>query len=239
MVKKLYSFCFLFLFVCFFLAAGQEALQSQETESEVPELTAFHEIIYPIWHDAYPNKDYASLRNFVPKINSYAEKIYAAKLPGILRDKEAKWKEGLAEFKKAVDDYNAAASRTDDQALLNAAEALHAKYEMLVRTIRPVLKEIDEYHKILYVIYHKYLPDKNFEKIKAESSAMILKAEAISKATLPRRFESKAESFKAAAQELYEATKGLEAACQSDDKAAIEEAVNKVHTKYQSLVNLF
>ena len=80
---------------------------AKETKSEVPELSAFHEIIYPIWHTAYPSKDVKALRGFVPQINELASKIYAAKLPGILREKEAVWKEGVAQLKKAVDDYGA------------------------------------------------------------------------------------------------------------------------------------
>ena len=66
-------------------------------------MEAFHEIIYPIWHTAYPEKDIAALKGFVPEINKLAGKIFEAKLPGILRDKEAAWQAGLAEFKKSID----------------------------------------------------------------------------------------------------------------------------------------
>jgi hypothetical protein len=45
---------------------------AKETKSEVPELTAFHEVIYPIWHTAYPDKDVKALRGFVPQINELA-----------------------------------------------------------------------------------------------------------------------------------------------------------------------
>ena len=43
-----------------------------ETESSIPELAAFHEIIFPIWHTAYPAKDIAALQSYVPKINELA-----------------------------------------------------------------------------------------------------------------------------------------------------------------------
>ena len=56
-------------------------MPADETKSEVPELTAFHEVIYPIWHTAYPEKDYQALRSYVPQIHELASKIYAAKLP--------------------------------------------------------------------------------------------------------------------------------------------------------------
>ncbi len=226
-----------------FLVAGvagwAQTPQAQETESSVPELTAFHEIIYPIWHTAYPDKDYAALRSYAPEVKSLAEKVYAAKLPGILRDKQAKWDQALAELRKSVDAYLAAAAGTDDTVLLDAAEVLHARYEKMVRTIRPVLREVDAFHKTLYVVYHKYLPNKDFDKIAEASSDMLVQAEAIIKASLPKRLESKTQAFGATSQELYEATKALVETGKSGKGEAIATAVETVHTKYQALEKIF
>jgi len=218
-------------------AAAQEI--AGETKSEVPELTAFHEIIYPIWHTAYPEKDYAALRKYVAEINKLAAPIYEAKLPGILREKEAKWKEGVATLKTAVDDYNKAAAGKDDQALLNAAEALHAKYEALVRTLAPVLKEMDVFHQALYVVFHKYLPEKAYDMIRGAAADLVTKAEAITKATLPKRLEPKAEAFNKAAADLLTAAKTLDAAGQAHDHDGMEKGVDTVHAKYQALQTLF
>ena len=230
---------FLFLFLGPFCLSASSSIQAEETESTVEELSEFHEIIYPIWHTAYPEKDYAALREYVPEVNRLAKNVFEAKLPGILRDKKAKWNEGLEELKKAVEDYNKAASGEDNQALLDAAEVLHAKFEMLVRLIRPVLKEIDEFHKILYVVFHKHLPNKEFDKIKAVSDDFILKAEAITKATLPKRLEAKKDEFAVAATELLEASKKLKDSCANQDGEAIEKAVDSLHTKYQNLEKIF
>jgi hypothetical protein len=221
------------------LAAWAQTADVQETESKVPELSTFHEIIYPIWHTAYPDKDYAALRSYAPEVKSMAEKVYGATLPGILRDKQAKWDQGLAKLKKSVDAYLTAAAGTDDAALLDAAELLHARYEMMVRIIRPVLREVDAFHKTLYVVYHKYLPNKDFEKIAAASADMQSQAEAVTRASLPKRLESETQAFKTAAQELYEATEALVETAKSDDGEAISAAVENVHTKYQALEKIF
>jgi len=239
MMKKLFRF-----FLILFLAAGlallaQENPQSKETESNVPELIAFHKVIYPIWHDSFPKKDYEALRSYVKEINSLAEGIYAAQLPGILRDKEARWKEGVAGLKRVVDDYNRAAEANDDEGLLKAAEALHSRYEMLVRLIRPVIQEVDQFHKVFYVIYHKYLADNNYQKIKSASGDLLLKAEGVTKAKLPKGLEAKAEQFGLAAEELYRASKELKEKCDSGTESDIKDAVNKVHSRYQSLEKIF
>ncbi len=219
------------------LAEAQDILK--ETKSEVPELAAFHEIIYPIWHTAYPEKDYAALRKYVADINRLAAPITKAKLPGILRDKEAKWNEAVSIFKKAVDEYNAAASGPDDQALLKAAEALHSKYEALVRMISPILKEVDEFHQVLYVVNHQYAPNREYDKIRETAPELVTKAEAIAKVELPKRLETRAAAFKKAAAELLDAVKGLEAAGRAHDHDGMLSGVDKVHGKYQALEKIF
>ena len=215
----------------------QEA--ERETESRVPELVSFHDVMYPIWHTAYPAKDCAMLRQLAPEVKNLAEKIYSAKLPGILRDKEVKWQQGLEEFKSAVEEYLAAAAGENDETLINAAELLHAKYEMMVRIIRPVLKEVEAFHKVLYVVYHKYLPNKDYENIRSVSEDMWIKAEAIAKATLPKRLEAKTEQFTRASLDLVESTKSLVEVAKSIDGTAIEAAVERVHTCYQNLEKIF
>jgi len=212
---------------------------AQETESAVPELAAFHEVIYPIWHTAYPDKDIAMLKNLVPQVNELAEKVFGAKLPGILRDKQAKYDAGVAEFRKSVEAYNAAAKGADDKAMLDAAEVMHAKYEMLVRVIRPVLKEMDDFHKVLYVVYHKDLPEKKWDNVRAAAPDLKAKAEAVTQAKLSTRLEAKAGAFNAAAAELVKAASALAALGPEAAGAAIEEAVLKLHSRYQDLEKVF
>jgi len=138
-----------------FLSAQQA--EDKETKSDVPELSEFHKVIYEIWHNAYPKNDAAALRGYVKDVNAYAEKLYSAKLPGILRDKQAQWNKGIEELKKTVARYNAAAEGKDDAEMMNAAEELHARFEQMIRIIRPALSEIEEFHKTLYVNFRTIL----------------------------------------------------------------------------------
>ena len=227
--------------VLFALAGAFAAAQDvkSETSSEIPELSAFHEVIYPIWHTAFPSKDYAVLRGFVPRINELAAKIDTVKLPAILHEKTAKWNEALAQFKAAVETYDKAAAGKDDAALLNAAEALHAKYEGMVRAIRPVLAEMDAFHQALYIVYHKYAPDKQYDKIRGASGDLLAKAETVAKAQLPKSREAKAEEFKKAAAELVDAARALDAAGKNHDHEGMEKGVDVLHAKYQALEKLF
>jgi len=220
------------------LAAALPAL-AQETEGTVPELAAFHEVIYPIWHTAYPEKDIAMLKSLAPQVNELAAKIYAAKLPGILREKQAKYDAGLAEFRASVEAYAAAAQGADDKAMLDAAEVLHARYERLVRILMPVVKEMEAFHKVLYVVYHTDLPAKDWAAVRAAAPDLKAKAEAVTAAKLPARLESKQEAFAKASAELLKAADVLAGLGSGADGAAVEQAVQRLHGRYQDLEKIF
>jgi hypothetical protein len=237
-MKRQLSFLAAALAMLFVAGAAAQDMKS-ETSSEIPALSAFHEVIYPIWHTAYPSKDYAALRGFIPQVDALAAKIFAVQLPAILHEKTAKWNEALAQFKASVETFDKSAAGKDDAALLNAAEALHAKYEGLVRAIRPVLPEMDVFHQALYVVYHKFAPEKQYDNIRGASADLLAKAEAVAKAQLPKSRESKAEAFKKAAADLVEAAKTLDAAGKNHDHEGMEKGVDVLHAKYQALEKLF
>ena len=128
-------------------AAFAQAPKDAEIKSEVPALTAMHDIIYPMWHEAWPAKDHAALAALLPQIEKHVDAISKATLPGILRDKVTAWDAGVAELKKSVAAYKSAVDGKDNDALMKAAEALHMKYEALGKVVRPVLKELADYAK--------------------------------------------------------------------------------------------
>lgn len=213
--------------------------QTQDTVWHVQELDDFHDIMHPIWHDAYPAKDFDALKKFVDEVNEKAKAVYAAQLPGINRDKQLKWNEGIVKFQTAVEEYNRCVQADDNEGLLKAAENLHTNYEMLVRIVRPVLKEIDEFHKTLYIVYHDYLPNKNYKKLGTITDKLIKQAKAITTAKLPARLESKRETFDAAAKELLTSTQDIKKRVKGKNKVSIDAAVENMHTKYQNLESIF
>ena len=124
-MKKISFWGFLvWLLIAAAVSASPRASQAQETESTVPELSAFHEIIYPIWHTAYPDKDYAALRSHAPEVKRLAESIYSARLPAILHEKQDKWDLALAETAKSG----------QGEAIAAAVEVVHTKYQGLEKT---------------------------------------------------------------------------------------------------------
>jgi hypothetical protein len=237
------NFTFIILTICIlamnFLFA-QNKMNSAEISSSIPELFSFHDVIYPIWHTAYPNKDYALLKQLLPEVNSGSDKIFSAKLPGILRDKEKAWLAGLDKFKISVSNYNKACEENNEVNMLTSAETLHSDYEMLVRIVKPVTKEVDEFHKVLYMIYHHYGPDMDTVKLNKAIDDLVMRAGELKNCVLPKWATNKKDDFTKAANELYNSTKDLQELNNSDaEDKQLEKAIDQVHTNYQKLEALF
>lgn len=229
----------LLLFVSCLTLHSQEEPKPSETSWDVPELFSFHDVIYQIWHTAFPNKDINMLRGFKDDVNTGAEKIFEVKLSGILRDKEDKWKEGVEKLRSSVESYKRASEGNDDQAMLDAAEELHSDFEMLVRIIKPMSKEIDDYHQTLYMIYHYYYPEKDYIKLKEASLDLHSKAGIIESSDIPRRALNKKDEYLSLVRNLFTASEKFMLAMQNNDLEKIDELVGEVHTKYQELEHLF
>jgi hypothetical protein len=241
-MRKIFVLLCFVIFFCPFLSYGQTNIDPSEITSAVPELGKFHEIIYPIWHDAYPAKDYNALKSFVPQIKVSVESINKVKLPGILRDKEDGWKKQLEELNASAQDYYNAVNNNDNAALLSAAERLHSSYEKMNRVVRPALKEVDDYHQILYVIYHKLYPDGKYDEIAKLTVDLVAKAEAVynyPKDKLKQRLGANIAKYDEAAKQLLAATITLKEALNGNDPKKKKEAVENLHKAYLDLDSVF
>jgi hypothetical protein len=242
-MKNIKSFIFiLFLAAISKTSFSQVKIDSAEITSEVRELSDFHDIIFPMWHEAYPSKDIKALKGFVPGIKAAMAKINSAQLPGILREKETAWKDQLKKFNASADAYYKAAAGNVDTELLTAAEKLHSNYEMMVRVLRPVLKEVDDYHQSLYIIYHKLYPSKKYNEIGSMMDNLIAKADLIVKYPVEKlnsRLGAKASQYTSASKELYTATVSLKEVLKGKDDKKKDEAVQNMHSKYQVLESVF
>lgn len=208
-----------------------------EAKAEVPALSEFHEVIYVIWHEAWPAKDHAKLRSLLPDIEKGAARLSSAALPGILHHKQSAWNEGIQALESTVEEYRTAVKAENNEALMSAAEKLHSNFERLVRVIRPPMKELEDFHSTLYMLYHHYLPDYDFEKIKSSSIEMRQKMAVLLAAELPARLNARKDAFSKAREALDTAVAGFEAAVKSGEKAKVEQAVEEVHSRYEQAQN--
>ncbi|MDI6766464.1 MAG: hypothetical protein QME52_06540 [Bacteroidota bacterium] len=210
-----------------------------ELKAEVPELSEFHDVIYKIWHNAWPEKDIKMLVELLPEVEQGSEKVISAELPGILRDKKQAWQENIEKLKFTVDEYKSAASPIDSQKLLDAAENLHTQYEKLFRTIRPILKEIEDFHTTLYTLYHYYMPEDNKDKVKSSIKELKEKMNILNKASLPERRKSREKEFIAARTKLSKSVDDLVKSLKKYNSKKVNSKIEVMHSNYQALEKVF
>jgi hypothetical protein len=218
---------------------AQEHDVSAELKAEVPALADFHEVIYPLWHEAWPSKNVAMMKELLPQVRTHVESVEKATLPGILRDKQKPWDEGVRALKASLVSYERAAAANDPQGLLDAVENLHARFEGLVRVVRPPMPELESYHVVLYEIFHKFMPAKQLASVRDASATLVARCETLAVANVPRRFAAKIEQFRSGATALCQATTELRDVSRTDDAEKIGRAVDTVHERYRSLAGLF
>ena len=207
--------------------------------ARVPELEAFHEVIFKIWHEAWPEKNISMLEQLLPEVEEGISEVASAQLPGILREKKAVWEEGVKLLQNAGEEYKAAVSAKDETRLLATAEILHSRFETLMRAIRPALRELDDFHSVLYMLYHHYLPQYDLEKIRSSVAELKQKMAALNAVQVPERLKGNAPEFQAARSRLSASVDALESSLQTNNEEKIKAAVETMHSNYQTLCRVF
>jgi hypothetical protein len=209
-------------------------------DSSIPELLALHDVIYPMWNEAYPNKDFKMFNHLLPLVHTSVEKIYSVQLPPLYSEKQGQWKNGVEALRNAEIKYNHAIEENDEDKLLEAAGELHTNYEYLVRIVTPVTKEIGEFHKMLFKIYNQYLPNDDYDRLNKAIDDLVPLADKLMNSSLPGWASDKKDDFTLYADELYLSTLDLRSLKNSNaDLDKIGNGIERVHTNYQKLESLF
>jgi len=233
--------CLYVMLLCLILCSSGVlfAQRPADAVAEVPELEEFHEVIFKIWHEAWPEKNISLLQELLPEVEEGISSVVNARLPGILREKKEAWDKGIEELRNAGDVYKAASAAGDDTSLLKAAEELHYRFEVLMRLIRPVLKELEDFHSSLYMLYHYYLPEFDLENIRASAVQLQQKMEVLKRAVLPEWLEENKLEFQNARNTLSKAVESFNTNLDTDSDEAIEKAIHEVHENYRAVQNIF
>ena len=211
----------------------------EEITPRVAELEAVHEIMQPVWHEAFPARDYAAIREAVPEFEARLTALEAAQLPGILQDKQLRWNEQKQNLLTAFKELKDAAEAEDEDRMLAYTEAFHMHYEGMVRIIRPVVPELEVFHQHLYGLYHYYGPGYDLEKIQGAADAMAEAIPPLKAAQLPARVAEHREQFELAVANLGEKVAALQATLEDPRRAEVEAAVEAVHAAYEGVERIF
>jgi hypothetical protein len=229
----------------FLSACGEERpgsvpeVPEAEITARVAELDAIHEVMQPVWHDAFPARDFEAIQEAVPEFETRLGALDAVRLPGILQDKQARWDEQKALLISSFQELKEAAEEEDEDRMLAHTEAFHMHYEGMVRIIRPVVPELEAFHQHLYGLYHYYGPGYDLEKIQRAADSMAEAIGPLHEAQLPARLADHQEHFEMAVANLGDKVAALQAALEDPRRAEVEAAIEAVHEAYEGVEGIF
>ncbi len=98
---------------------------------------------------------------------------------------------------------------------------------------------MDDFHAVLYMLYHYYMPEDSLEEVKVSIRQLQEKMAALNRVKLPPRFKGEEESFTVARSQLDKAVIELAAMARSNEFGKIKAAVEVMHTRYKTLAKVF
>ncbi len=212
---------------------------AEELSSEVPILDSIHSVMHPMWHDAFPARDYPAIQGAVADFEPMVEELAAVELTGILQDKAQEWGEQKSLFLETYRGLKEAAEGGQEEEMLAFAEAFHMNYEGMVRIIRPVLPEVETFHQALYALHHYYAPAYDLEKIQEAAEEMAAAVPPLAEARLPEGLADRQEDFQEAVAELGDQVALLLLVLEEPMREEVEASVEAVHTAYEAVEAVF
>ncbi|MBM2840245.1 MAG: hypothetical protein HW412_773 [Bacteroidetes bacterium] len=100
------------------------------------ELTAFHDILHPLVHEALPNSDFATIRKGIDELLEKAMVIQQAKLPKKLLGRSKEFKKKAAELAKELQEMSETKDKVDDATIEKQFNEMHDTFESLAEIIK-------------------------------------------------------------------------------------------------------
>lgn len=212
---------------------------AEEITADIPQLSGIHAVMYPLWHDAFPARNFEMIRELVPQFEAPLAALDAVELPGILRHKQGGWDEGKAALHAAFEGLNGAAEAGNEDEMLGYSETFHMAYEGLVRLVRPPAPEVDAFHQLLYGLYHHYGPGYDLEKIQTAADGMVAAIPPLQSLELPERFADGEDQYRSAVANLSEAVDALVTLLDDPNRDDVQAAIDGVHDAYAEIEEFF
>jgi len=136
--------CTLLLALAVFTTASfsqeKEAAKSEHKKGEhgfaLRELTAFHDVLHPLVHEALPSSDFGSIRKGIDGLLEKAMTIQQAKLPRKLQGRSKEFKKKAAELVKQLEGMSETKNNVDDATIEKQFNDVHDTFESLAELVK-------------------------------------------------------------------------------------------------------
>lgn len=103
---------------------------------ELKELDQFHELLHPLVHDAYPKKDFATIRTALPSLVKSATLVKNAKLPAELASKSKSYDKQSKKLLQQLTDMDKKKAKMSDKDLGKKFMEMHDTFEELMGLVK-------------------------------------------------------------------------------------------------------
>jgi hypothetical protein len=220
-------------------APKEQAPVTEMKRPGVEGLREFHEVLFPVWHEFLPNGDYESIRKAVPEFKKSIEIVKKAELPLYyqhVKDDFEKKRENLA---LSIERLDSVAQTKDDEKLEETVENMHTAFEQMARVLAPRMKEMEEFHLVLYPLWHEAMPNKDYQAIKAAIPSLESKMDALMKAEIPEDFKDIETPIIEKREALGKAVEDLANVCRKNKDEQIIDKLTQMHESYRALDEVF
>lgn len=199
-------------------ALGQMCPAERAAEHGMDPFAAFHKVVAPVWHEAWPNKDYETLIAAGPKFKEAFEAIAAMK-PEVTNEKRlARFEELRTEFGKYVNAYADAAAKGDKEAVYEVTPDLHEYFELTASSLLPVhYPLIEGIIMTKNMILETHMPADNRDGIIGSTETLVIKLDSFDSKDIPEELAESADQITADIQQLKETAVTMQAVCHDED----------------------
>jgi len=236
------------LIISIFLAGCGKKTEIKEeektpvTEMKKPGVTGireFHQVLYPVWHDYFPQGDFQSIRKAIPEFKEATKILTQAELPQFYHNVKDDFEAKRKNLALSVEKMESVAQTGDDKELAKAVEEMHTSFERMARVLAPRIRELEQFHLVLYPLWHQAMPNKDYQAIKAAVPPLESKMEALMQAQLSRRFSGIESQFVEKREALRLSVKDLAEVCRQNKDDKMIDKLTVMHDAYRELDQVF
>ncbi len=213
----------------FGFAAAQEANcpSSAAANEGHSAFEAFHKVIAPTWHSAWPQKDYEAMFAAGPKFDSAFAPIN--KMPVVFKTevRARRFEENRMNFRKLVKEYSSACAARDSAKVYQVLPELHDAFEATASSLLPVnYPEFDGFVVTLDLLKDKHIPEGNMDGILGSSETLIEKMGELNEHTIPPDLLEKKDAIEGQFTEMKKIVDEIKACREKKDVGDLKVQVN-------------
>ena len=201
---------------------------------------AFHEVMAPAWHQAWPARDFEALYAAGPEFSRLFKHIAMLKPAFKTSSRRAIFLQRRQEFAQLVKDYQAACLARDSNLVYGLMPPLHEAFEATASALLPVYyPEFDGFVITLNVIMETHLPANNVEGLIGSTETLAMKADGLTRENVPEDLVAVADEVVGWFDRFREKVASMSAALADSDLAVYKQTAGELQILVSEFIAKF